>query len=497
MQSSQITASMLYSFVQCPHRVTLDVLGDPKQRDEVSPFVELLWERGNRYEQEVVARLDVPFLNLREVPLSEREERTIAAMNTGEELIYGGRITAGELLGEPDILKKFGSAYLPGDIKSGAGFEGTSEDDGGKPKKHYAVQLSLYADILKTLGFSSGADAFIWDVHGDEVVYDLAAPRGKKPPTVWEEYQATLDDVRAIAEGKRTTLPALCAQCKLCHWRTYCRAALKASNDLTLIPELGRSRREKLLPHLGTVKELAEANPEMLVDGSKSLVSGIGAPMLLRFQARARLQTAPEAKPHFIEDIVFPSDALEVFFDVETDPMRDICYLHGFVERRARASDTEKYVYFLAEEPTFEAEKAAFAAAWDYLSTTNFTALYFYSSYEKTILKKLAGRFPDVATKAQMEVLFQQDESLDLYHGLVRSRMEWPTNDLSIKTLASFFGFSWRDPEPSGASSIQWYHEWTETGDSALRTRILEYNEDDCRAMRILVDGVRALRTAG
>jgi uncharacterized protein len=494
MHDIQITASMLYSYVHCPHRVALDLFGDPEQRDEVSPFVELLWERGNLFEQQVVEELDVPFINLRETPPGDREPRTLDAMSAGAELIYGGRVTAGDLVGEPDVLKRVGSVYLPGDIKSGAGLEGASKDD-RKPKKHYAVQLSLYANILKAIGFSDGASAFVWDVHGDEVAYDLSAPRGKKPPTMWDEYQAVLAAVRTVAEAKSTTAPALCAQCKLCHWRTHCLAELKASDDLTLIPELGRSRREKMLPHFGTVKELAEADPSRLVDGSKSLVPGIGASILTRFQARARLQTTPEAKPCFIEDIVIPSDVLELFFDVETDPMRDVCYLHGFVEREGGVSDTEKYVYFLADQPTPEAEKEAFRTAWDYLSKTEFTALYFYSPYERTTLKNLAIRFPDIATEGDVEELFQRNESLDLYHGLTRSKMEWPTNDLSIKTLASFLGFNWRDPDPSGTSSIQWYHEWTESGDKALRTRILEYNEDDCRAMRVLVDAARTFGT--
>jgi predicted RecB family nuclease len=495
MSVVRITASMLYNHVHCPHRVTLDLFGDPVERDDVSPFVELLWERGNQFEQDVVAGLRVRFLNLREVPVGEREGRCLAAMKAGEELIYGGRITDGDLLGEPDILKRVGSVYVPGDIKSGAGLEGGGEDD-GKPKRHYAVQLSLYADVLKRLGFSTGEEAFVWDVHREEVAYDLSAPRGKRPPTMWEEYRATLEDVRAITDNKKATLPALCARCKLCHWRSHCRAELKASNDLTLIPELGRDKREKIRPHFATVKELAESDRAALVAGSRSSIPGVGVPTLLRFHARACLQTTRGAKPYFTEDVSFPSDVLELFYDVETDPMRDVCYLHGFVVRSGGGRDTEKYVSFFADDPTAEAESAAFGAAWDYLSKTQFTAFYFYSPYERTTLKKLAARFPEVATDRQVEALFQRDESLDLYHGLVRSKMEWPTNDLSIKTLASFLGFKWRDTDPSGASSIQWYHRWVETGDGALKTRILEYNEDDCRAMRVLVDAARGFGKA-
>ena len=51
---STIAASMLYDLVQCPHRVTMDLFGDFTKRDPITPFVKLLWERGNAFEQEVI-----------------------------------------------------------------------------------------------------------------------------------------------------------------------------------------------------------------------------------------------------------------------------------------------------------------------------------------------------------------------------------------------------------------------------------------------------------
>jgi predicted RecB family nuclease len=80
-----------------------------------------------------------------------------------------------------------------------------------------------------------------------------------------------------------------------------------------------------------------------------------------------------------------------------------------------------------------------------------------------------------------------------LYFDVVKKTTEWPTRDHSIKTLATYLGFSWRDPHPSGAASIEWFKRWIETGDLATKQRILEYNEDDCRAMRILLDGLPSL----
>src|SRR5438552_13012571 len=46
--SHPITASMLYDLVACPHRVSMDLFADPAERDEVSPFVQLLWERDRK-----------------------------------------------------------------------------------------------------------------------------------------------------------------------------------------------------------------------------------------------------------------------------------------------------------------------------------------------------------------------------------------------------------------------------------------------------------------
>jgi uncharacterized protein len=40
-----ISATQLYDFVHCSHRVFMDEFGDPAERDETSPFVELLWDQ--------------------------------------------------------------------------------------------------------------------------------------------------------------------------------------------------------------------------------------------------------------------------------------------------------------------------------------------------------------------------------------------------------------------------------------------------------------------
>lgn len=488
-----VTAAMLYDLVSCPHRVTMDLFGDPSERDAPNPFVELLWERGTLYEKEVIAGLALPFLDLFPYAGDEKERLTSEAMERGEPLICGGRIQADGLLGDPDFLRKDGEGYVAGDIKSGTGEEGP--EDLSKPKKHYAVQLGLYTDILERKGLSAGRRAYIWDIHGDEVVYDFTLPYGKRNPrTLWQDYEDCLAQAKEIVAQQTQTLAAYSGACKLCHWYNACLTRLREGDDLTLIPELGRSKRDVMCGHVATIRDFASADPADFLDGKKTIFPGIGPPTLAKLHARATLIAAGErAHPYLREPVDFPPAGLELFFDIEVDPLREICYLHGFVERRDSNNESERFVSFFANEPTAEAEKEVFADAWRYMQQSRPCAIYYYSKYERTVYRKLREKYADVCSEQELEALFDPASAIDLYFDVVLKATEWPTRDYSIKTLAKYLGFSWRDKHPSGAASIEWFHKWVETGDPTIRQRILDYNEDDCRATRVLRDAIAGL----
>src|SRR5689334_13004903 len=107
-----ITASMLYNLDQCPQRMSLDLFGDPSKKDKENPFIALLWERGTKYEEQVVAGLRPGFENMRLVSPADRFAATMALMKAHAPLIYGGRIEAGDLVGEPDLLRFENGAYV-------------------------------------------------------------------------------------------------------------------------------------------------------------------------------------------------------------------------------------------------------------------------------------------------------------------------------------------------------------------------------------------------
>ncbi len=101
------------------------------------------------------------------------------------------------------------------DIKSSAGSEAVDDgdDEDGKPKAHYGVQLALYTDLLRRLNLSAGDYGYIRDVHGREVRYDLHAPLGKRDPenTIWNRYleaRQAVDRALSAPNGTGVTTPA-------------------------------------------------------------------------------------------------------------------------------------------------------------------------------------------------------------------------------------------------------------------------------------------------
>jgi uncharacterized protein len=488
-----ISATQIYDYVQCPHRVFLDAFGDRALRDEPNAFVQLLWEQGIEHEENIVSSLSIT-ADMSQVAKVDRELETLAAMHRREPLIYSGRLTSGDLVGEPDLLQLRGSGYIPGDIKSGSGFEGDESE--GRLKKHYAVQLGHYVQILDQIGMGDGSrEAFVIDRQGNRVPYVLMEPQGvRNTQTWWEYYQQSLSEVRAIIQQTQSTMGALSAVCKLCHWYSHCKQELVAKDDLTLIAELGRTKRDVMLHAISSVRAFAGCDPSSFIQGKKTIFAGIGPDVLLKFHARAQLLSTPGATPYLKEPVLLPVARNEVYFDIEADPMSDVVYLHGFVERLHGQPATARFIPFFAEGSEPAQEEAVFSQAWGYLqSKVQDSTIYYYSKYERTAYKKLAEKYSNVCSVADVEDLFALPAMIDLYFDVVKKSTEWPVYDQSIKTLAQHLGFRWRDTHPSGAASIEWYHRWIESGDQAIKQRILNYNEDDCLATGVVVDGIREL----
>ncbi|MGH9946937.1 MAG: TM0106 family RecB-like putative nuclease [Pyrinomonadaceae bacterium] len=483
----------MYDYLKCPHKVWRDAHG-PKGEfvDEDNPFLKLLWERGVQHETDIIENFGFEFVDCSRGSDAERIEKTNQALAERAEYIYQGVLAHGDLFGIPDLLHFDGSEYIPIEIKSGSAEEGSDETgDGGKPKKHYAVQLALYAEILNRRGLNDSRQAFVIDATGERTKYDLSAAQGPRTPETWYElYERVRSEVSLLLANETSNDPAMCSSCKDCGWYASCKKWAAENDDLTQLFYVGRTVRDTLRRDLETsrIADIIAQDVDMLAAKKKSdktFLKGIGESSLAKIILRGRLMKNG-SEPVMHAAFPFPKAATELFFDIESDPTQDFVYLHGFW---VRDSDGGRFVEFTARELSPAAEMKAWAEAIGFIRSfsADEMAIYYYSSYEKSTYRRMRRKFPEVIAEDELEEIFEHTNAIDLY-SVVTKMTDWPLGSYGIKAIAQYLKFKWRDETPSGALSIQWFNEYLTTGNNALLNRVLEYNEDDCKATMAVKD---------
>ncbi len=496
-----ITASKLYNYLQCEHRIWRDIFGPQNEKSkETNPFVQMLWDKGVAHEEKIVEGLG-NVLNLKDGSEQERIEKTLEAMRMGVPLIYQGVLKDGDLLGIPDLLQSNGDGtYLPIDIKSGMGVEGVDEDFEGeeKYKKHYAVQLALYSEVLIANGFANKHLGKIIDINSEEVTYDLDRPMGVKNPITWWQYYLDIKfKAASLMNNEAQNKPAYSGKCKLCPWYDSCKKWINQNNDPTMIFYVGRAVRDVLFKDLEieSYQELINIDVDQVLERKakeKGFLNRIGKDSIEKMIKRARIMNKNE-EPVVYSSPIFPKTSYDLFFDIEDDPTQAFVYLHGVYER---SPNGERFVSFVAEEKTEESEREAWLNFWNYIRSLpkdDFT-VYYYSHHEKTTYHRMSQKYPGVVSDEELEWFFSKEKAIDLYSDIVLKNTDWPLMSYSLKEIAQYLKFSWRDKSPSGAMSIEWFNKYLETKDKKDMDRILLYNEDDCKATMVIKDYLNSFK---
>ncbi len=476
-QTRSITANDLYNLTKCAHRVYLDANGDQTEKVEVSPFVKLLWELGLQTERTYLAAQGAgQVADLQALPLDSAARETLRLMRIGVPLIYQGCLQDEDLVGRPDLLVKRDGAsrfgpylYEPIDIKAGKGWE---ERDGKRTrfKVHYAFQVLFYRLLLERVQGALPPTAHIVNV-------DLALEEFN-PAEFESEFALALAEARRLIEARETSEPVLGSHCHLCSWFNHCERWVRDTADPTGLFFVGKQKFALKAAGLRTIADIAGMNVEEFASGPKK-IPRMGAASLQRMKTRAqvRLDGRPLVRPGYS----FPARQREVYFDIEDDPTQGLTYLFGMLIKEGTRQP--RFEYFVARKP--EEEESTVRAFWDFLASAQDDVYYVYSPKERTTLRRLREKYgldPEVLAR-------YESREYDLYHDLVVAYSDWPTYSYGIKQIAKQIGFKWRDSDPSGANSIAWYNEYlANPANEAALTRILDYNEDDCRAMVALKD---------
>jgi len=172
----------------------------------------------------------------------------------------------------------------------------------------------------------------------------------------------------------------------------------------------------------------------------------------------------------------FPASGIEIHYDVEDDPTQDFIYLHGVVV--AEEGRAVEYKGFFADAQSKEREVAS--QILDFFKSKPDVPIYFYSSKEKTVMKQLLEKYPELDRDVFDDIFGETGRGIDLFRW-IEQHSDWPLTSYGLKSICKHLGFAWSAEDAGGANSIIWMNEYL-AGDASMKRKILEYNEQDCLA---------------
>jgi uncharacterized protein len=251
-------------------------------------------------------------------------------------------------------------------------------------------------------------------------------------------------------------------------WLSYCQKRALASEDMSLVANCGNDKQQPLEKvGVTTVKQLL---------ARKTPVPGIADTKLEQLRQCARAFV--DKRFIVLQDIRIPSAPVEFYLDFEGIDMdgEKFDYLIGILER---AKDKAVFHPFVARSKA--EHKKVVKDALALLTKHPDAPIFHYASYEKTALKQISDEY-------HIDVKPLLHRMTDLLQ-VLRRCIAPPTSTFSLKDIAKALGFRWRAGMDAGQSLVL-YPQFLATKDEALLKKIIDYNEDDVRALLLVKENL-------
>lgn len=474
LKTMLVTDELLLYYKRCQRRAFLDVYGDRTQQDQEQDFLLKLRQDSFAHRQAV---LKVAPHSSPHYPRENWEtgaKATLELMQQGVERISQPVLLMQTsqgvtLLSRPDLLvkkpgeSKFGNwMYVPTTIKMGR-----------RPKPEYQMVAAYAAYLLANVqdGLPSTAQLILRRQDAFTVSLDRWIP-------LMQEVLANC--IETLLQQQEPEVFISRQKCSLCRWYSSCHAIAQSQQHISLLPGVTPSRyRDLQVLGVTTVATLAESATSLLepafgnevaLDLVQQAQSMVQNRAILRQKGGADANS-PEV---FVNTNALPTASIELYFDIEAEQELQLDYLLGVlvIDRRTR---TELFHPFLAEHPNDE------GLIWqqfvNLVERYPNAPIFHFSDYEVETVKRLAKLYPIPGQLLQPLL----SRFVDI-HRHVTITATLPVESYSLKHLARWLGFEWRDSGITGSHCVCLYNQWLETGDRTALDIIQRYNEDDCRA---------------
>jgi len=469
--TEKLTARTVATYITSPFAIHCDKFAPEAEKDEITAFEELLFQRGNDHENQTV---HAKFPNLVTIPFERPED--------------GFKLTIDSMVSGTDVLHGAPIYYLPEGVYGIADILEKSDTESSIfGNYHYTIKEVKLAKNIQEKHLLQGAfyNYLIGKIQGvTPKTFAMINGDGEESLHEYSDYDSLLfnsiDGARKILQGG--SISPTHGSCDY-PWASYCNKKAVETNDISLVAGIKGKIKNKLTDNkFNTVEDLASANMEDLTK-----IKGIGNNKAEKFITTAK---AIQAKTHIITDkgmIDFPERKVEIFLDLEgidpttaADGIPQIDYLIGIL---VRVDSKENYISFTAKEAKEDAEKEMLLEFLEFIKKQTDYVSYHYAPYEKTHL---------TTKKTVLDYL------IDVYK-VARNSVAFPTYGNGLKQIAPYLGFSWRHKDVSATESISMYLDYVDNSEEGKVKfqKIIDYNEDDCIATRVIKDWLVSLKALG
>lgn len=306
--------------------------------------------------------------------------------------------------------------------------------------------------------------------HGFVVTADAKIHKIKLAPTD-KAISTAIEAVRAWHGSNYHEAPSvrLNKHCSLCQFRSECDGKAQELDDLSLLqrmtPKLIRRYQKK---GIFTVNQLSYVfRPRRNRKKSRQTTKHFN----VEIQALA-IRTGQI----YIHDMpVLPRSHVEMFLDIEGIPDQNFHYLFGL---SVLDQQHVEHHALWADRPEDEGDiwRRVLAITKKYPDAP----IYHYGSYEPQAIAELEKRHGVVASAVKRRLVN--------LNTCVFGNIYFPVRSNTLKQIGRFLGAKWRSEDASGLQSLVWRYKWEQSGDSSYKNQLIEYNEDDCVALRGLAN---------
>jgi predicted RecB family nuclease len=264
--------------------------------------------------------------------------------------------------------------------------------------------------------------------------------------------------------------------CPICQFREQCKEKAIQEDNLSLLdkvtPKIIRQYEKK---GIFTVKQLS-----YLFKPRKRKKRARKSP-LLNHDVKLQALAIRTGKIYLQEIPTLTRQETELYLDIEGLPDQNLYYLIGLLVHQAERIE---YYPFWADD--IENEREIWQEFLAIVAQYPNTPIYHYGSYELRAIKTLAKRYE---TDSQELITRLVNVNKQIY-----GKVYFPVYSNKLKEVASFVGATWTAPDASGIQSLVWRYYWNNSNESQHKSKLITYNQEDCHALKLLVDELERIK---